>query len=175
MVSVGQKAPDFLAPAYADGGGEMLELFTEVDAHEAVILLFAPADFVPTTTAEWRAVAEAGWHTEDRLAVFGLTGDSLFSHAAYADQYDIPFPIISDFHSGIADQYDLLAAEWEGHRQIPQRAAVVIDADWELRARETDVVLAETIPAPAQRASETLTELGIDVTRPEVEYETVQG
>jgi peroxiredoxin len=170
MVAVGQQAPDFRAPAFVGDGGEIVELVSEIDAHRAVVLLFAPADFVASCTAEWAAVREAGWHDTQGLAVFGVTGDSLFSHAAYADQYDIPFSIISDLHAGIADQYDLLLEDWEGHRHIPARAAVVIDDDWEIRAVERAEPLAEASPAPVVHATRELEELGFDLSRPEPAY-----
>jgi len=153
MVAPGQKAPDFIAPALIDGQGTALELFVQIREHEAVVLLFAPADFVPACTAEFVAVREAGWHDTPDLAVIGLTGDSLFSHADYADQYDLPFPLVSDFHAGVADQYDLVLDEWEGHRTIPGRAAVVIDGDWEVRALERADPLDQSDPAPTPNRS----------------------
>jgi peroxiredoxin len=170
MVRVGQQAPDFRAPAFVGEGGEAVELVSEIDANEAVVLLFAPADFVGPCTAEWLAVREAGWQDTQGLAVFGVTGDSLFSHAAYAEQHELPFPIISDFHAGIADQYDLLIGDWEGHQHIPARATVVIDGDWEVRAVEQADPLAEASPAPVEHVTRELDELGFDLTRPEPEY-----
>lgn len=174
MVSVGQKAPDFLSPAFDGGSGRMLELVAEIEDHRAVVLLFAPGDFVPACTAEWCALRDAGWHTDSDIAVIGITGDSLFSHAAYAERYELPFPIISDFHAGIADQYDLVAAEWEGHRQIPLRATVVIGGDWEIRALETADPLAHASPAPVTRVHPTLVDLGFDIERPTVEYDAFE-
>jgi len=171
MVAVGQKAPDFVAPALFDGAGGALELFASVREHEAVVLLFAPADFVPACTAEFVALRDAGWHTHPDLAVVGLTGDSLFSHAAYADQYDLPFPLVSDFHAGVADQYDLVLEEWEGHTRIPARATLVIDGDWEMRALERAAPRAHASPAPVELAADALTDVGLDVDEPAVGYE----
>jgi peroxiredoxin len=168
MVAPGQKAPDFAATALIDGQGELLELFAEVRDHEAVVLLFAPADFVPTCTADFVAVREAGWQDHPDLAVIGLTGDSLFSHATYADQYDLPFPLISDFHASVAGQYDLVLDEWEGHRTIPGRAAVVVDGDWDVRALEDADPLDRSAPAPVERVVGTLETLGLDVGNPDV-------
>jgi len=90
-----------------------------------VVLLFVPADFVPACTAEWTAVRDANWNKTPGLAVIGISGDSLFSHAAYANEFDLPFPLVSDFHGGIAETYDLLAEKWEGHSRIGRRATVV--------------------------------------------------
>lgn len=171
MVTTGQKAPDFITPAVVDGEVHMLELFAQLREHDAVVLVFEPADFVPTGTAELRAVREAGWHEHPDVLVVGLTGDSLYSHFAYADQYDLPFPLVSDFHGGIAESYDLLLEEWEGHSAIPARATVVLDGDWTVRAIEQVEPLDSRSPAPVERATETLRELGLDVARPDVRYD----
>lgn len=172
MISEGETAPDFFAPAAADGGAEMVELFRAVEAHRAVALLFYPADFVPSCTAELCAVRDAGWATTAELSVLGICGDSLFASAAYADRYGLEFPLVADFHGGIADSYGLLAAEWEGHGDIPRRATVVVDGDWTVRfAAAVDDALAQASPVPSERAAEALRELGLDVRTPRVDYE----
>jgi peroxiredoxin len=171
MVRTGQKAPDFIRPATVDGDLQLLELFAEVREHGAVVLVFEPADFVPTGTAELRAVRAAGWHDRSDLLVVGVTGDSLYSHVAYAAQHHLPFPLVSDFHGGVADSYDLLLADWEGHSDIPGRATVVVDGDWEVRAVEQADPLDSRSPAPVERVTDTLQELGYPVTRPTVQYD----
>lgn len=170
MLSPGQKAPDFAFPAVRDGDAELLELFRIVESHRAVVLLFYPADFVPTCTAELLAVRDAGWHECPSLAVVGLSGDSLFSHAAYADRFDLPFPLVSDYHGGVAESYGLLAEEWEAHYDIPRRATVVLDG-WDVAAVEaTDDALEAASPAPVERAVDALRVLGVDVRTPAVDY-----
>lgn len=171
MVTTGQQAPDFIRPAVVDGDVQMLELFAELREHSAVVLVFQPADFVPTGTAELRAVRDAGWQDHPELLVVGLTGDSLYSHFAYATQYDLRFPLVSDFHGGVADSYDLLLEEWEGHSDIPGRATVVIDGDWAVQTVERVDPLDSSSPAPVERATGSLRELGLEVTRPEVAYD----
>lgn len=170
MVSTGQKAPDFIAPAADQGTGTMLELFKLVETHDAIALIFQPAAFVPTGTAEFLAVQAAGWQTHDDLAVIGLTGDSLFSNAAYTNQYDLSFPLISDFHGNIAESYGLLLDEWEGHTNIPGRATVVIDSEWEIRAIETAEPLEKANPSPLEKVTTVIQSLDIPVENPELNY-----
>ncbi len=172
MVRRGEKAPDFIATALVDGEGVTLELFRQIRTHDAVVLYFYPADFVPECTAELDAMREAEWHNHDGLAVIGLSGDSLFSHAAYAEYHSIPFPLVSDFHGGVAETYDLLKAEWQGHNHIPTRAVVIIDGDWEVLAVErVSDPLEWADPAPVERVGEVLRSVGIDAATPSVSYE----
>jgi peroxiredoxin len=172
MVDVGDTAPDFIAPAVSDGTADELALFRLVEAHEAVALLFAPATFVPACTAAFAAVRDAGWGARDDLAAVALTGDSLYAAFGYAERFALPFPVVADFHGGVAESYDLLADSWEGHSDIPRRAAVVIDGDWTVRfAEATPDALDRADPAPVQRATEALRDLGIDAARPPVDYD----
>jgi peroxiredoxin len=172
VIDVGVKAPDFVAPAVTGGRAVELELFRLVDGHDAVALCFAPANFVPTCTAEFAAVRDAGWHDRDDLAVVALTGDSLYSGFAYADRFELPFPLVADFHGGIADSYDLVAESWEGHSQIPRRATVVIGGDWTVGfAEATTDALDRPAPSPVQNATAALRDLGVDADRPRVNYD----
>jgi peroxiredoxin len=172
MIETGVKAPDFAAPAVADGRATEIALYRLVEAHRAVVLAFTPATFVPTSTAAFAAVRDAGWHDREDLAVVALTGDSLYAGFAYVDRFDLSFPVVSDFHGGIADSYDLLADSWEGHADIPRRATVVIDGDWRVRfAEATTDALDRPAPAPVENATATLRELGVDVDRPRVNYD----
>ena len=172
MIDTGATAPDFVVPAVVDGAGTELELFRLVESHDAVAVCTAPATFVPTCTAALAAVRDAGWHDRDDLAVVALTGDSLYAAFAYADRFDLPFPIAADFHGGVAESYDLLAGSWEGHSGIPRRATVVIDGDWTVRFVEaTADALDRADPAPVRNAAATLREIGVDVDRPRVDYD----
>ncbi|SNR58510.1 redoxin domain-containing protein [Halorubrum vacuolatum] len=174
MIERGMTAPDFIAPAVSDGTAVEVELFRLVERHRAVVLAFAPATFVPAPTAELLAIRDAGWADHADVAVVAVTGDSLFAGFAYADRYDLPFPIVSDFHGGVADSYDLLADEWEAHSKIPRRATVVLGSDWTVRfASATADPHDRADPAPITAATAALADLDIDVDRPVVDYDAV--
>lgn len=172
MVTTGGTAPDFIAPAAVEGEAVVVKLFERIEANDAVVLQFFPAAFVSTCTAELCAIRDAGWHSIPGLEVIGLSADSLFSQVAYADQYDLSFPLVSDFHGGVAETYDLLADEWEGHSRIPKRGAVVVDGDWTVRTVETaSDPLDRAIPGPAERATAAIRDCGFDVEPLAVSYE----
>ncbi|GAB3418819.1 hypothetical protein GCM10027435_19430 [Haloparvum alkalitolerans] len=172
MVTVGNKAPDFIAPAVADGTAVEFELFRRVEASEAVLIYFYPADFVPTCTAELCGMRDAGWAAVDGLSVVGVRGDSLYAGVAYADRFELPFPLAMDESGRVAASYGLLADAWEGHTDVPRRAAVVVDGDWTVRFREAaGDALDRPAPGPVQNATATLRELGLDADRPRVNYD----
>jgi len=174
VIEPGRTAPDFALPGLVDGEGRWIELVERVRSHAAVAVAFVPGDFIPACTAELIAVDEA-WGDIPGLAVLCLSGDGLYGHRAYADRYGLEMPVLADFHGDVADSYGLRAAEWEGHREIPRRATVVIDGDWTVQAVETADPLASARPAPAARATAALRECGLDVPRPTVEYGTISS
>lgn len=170
MVRVGEKAPDFIAPAVSEGEAYMLELSYIVERHEAVLVVFQPANFIPAATSELCAIQEAGWPGEESLAIVCLTGDSLYSHAAYADRYEFTFPLVSDFHGSIAQSYGVMLDEWEGHTQIPGRAAIVIDGDWNVMGIElNESPLERTATPPTVALAETIRQLGLAVSEPQTD------
>jgi peroxiredoxin len=171
MLAPGQVAPDFILPGVDDGVGDTYDLVGFVERHRAVLVLFYPADFVATCMADLLAVQRAGWPDRTDLAVVGISGDSIYAHAAYAEAYGLAFPLLSDFHGGAAESYGLLADDWEGHDAIPMRAAVVVDDEWTIRAVETADPLAEASPAPVEAVADGLEDvLDVSVARPQVEY-----
>lgn len=171
MLLPGQVPPDFILAGIENNVGTVYDLVGFIESHRAAVLLFYPADFVPTCTADLVAVQQAGWPDHDNLAVVGLSGDSIYAHAAYAEEYGLTFPLLSDFHGGAAESYGLLAESWEGHDAIPMRAAVVIDNKWTIRVVETTDPLAEAEPAPVQKIVDALEEtLDSTIRYPRVEY-----
>jgi hypothetical protein len=64
-----------------------------------------------------------------------------------------------------------LLANWEGHSDIPGRATVVIDSDWEVKAVERVDPLDSHSSAPVERVTDTLHSLDCPVSRPTVQYD----
>lgn len=172
MISVGEKAPDFIAPAVKNGTAVEHEFFRTVEESPAVLLYFYPADFVPTCTAELCAMRDAGWADESGLSVVAVRSDSLFAGFAYADQFDLQFPLVYDGVGSVADSYGLLADSWEAHTDVPRRAAVVINGDWSVAFVDaTTDALDQPSPAPVENATAAIREVGVDVDRPRVNYD----
>jgi peroxiredoxin len=94
-----------------------------------VVLLFYPMDFSPVCTTELCAFgpsveqAKGGPDT----VIFGVSCDSPFSHAAFAKQYAIPYPLLSDPTRKMAKAYGMWAGE-EPYN-CTKRGTVIIGKD----------------------------------------------
>lgn len=129
MIQEGQKAPDFAAPGVEAGEPAIYELFRPIEAGETVVLWFVPTTFLPTVTAELRAIERAGWHELPGLQVWVLTADTIYAAASYADQYEFSMAFLGD-SGGVADYYGIRFDEWEGHYGVPKRGVYLVDTSW---------------------------------------------
>ncbi len=132
-VEPGDIAPDFQRPGVDRGEFAMYDLHRVLEYGEAVLLVFAPTDFLKLPTDTFIAFGDRGWTNRQGLTIWGLTGDSIFSHHQYAAEYDLDLALLSDFHTGAASNYGLAIDNWEGHGTTPSWAWVFIDGDWVVR------------------------------------------
>ena len=102
MIAVGEAAPDFEGPL-ADG--RMLRL-RDFKGRRHVILYFFPKDFTPGCTKEACAFRD---HRAEVAAldaeVVGVSIDTAEKHAAFAEKYQLPYPLVSDRSGKIAALY----------------------------------------------------------------------
>ena len=94
-----------------------------------VVLIFYPMDFSPVCTTEHCAFGPdlpkiAG---SADIVVFGVSCDSPFSHAAYRQQYKIPYALLADPTRKMAKAYGMWAGE-EPYN-CTKRGTVVIGRD----------------------------------------------
>ncbi|MCQ4332652.1 redoxin domain-containing protein [Natronomonas sp. F2-12] len=156
MIQEGQTAPDFALPGVEDGTPAVYELFRPIGEGEAVLLWFVPTTFLPTATAELRAVGAAGWHDVPGLRVWVLTMDSIYAASAYADRYDLPMAFLGDAGSA-AGYYGVEYDEWEGHYGAPKRAVFLVGADWTVGfAWSIEDAFGRPDPSPLERVSGTI-------------------
>lgn len=127
MLSVGSEAPNFSLPGVHDG--EITE-FSLVEAlrEDLVVVAFYPADFSPTCTDELCTLQDMDLLNLDAdVTLFGVSGDSAFSHRRFAEEYDITYPLLADSVGEVAEEYDVRMADWRGHRNVPKRSVFVVD------------------------------------------------
>jgi len=170
MIREGQKAPDFALPGVERGRPNIFELFRPIGDGDSVLLWFFPATFLPTATAELCAIRDAGWHDVDGFHVWGISFDSIYAAAAYADEYDLPMAFLGDGASA-SEYYGVRYDEWEGHYGVPKRAAFLIGSDWDVAyAWATDDAFAATDPSPLEAVATVLSER-FDAISPDVSVE----
>jgi peroxiredoxin Q/BCP len=102
---VGEIAPDFDVTA---SDGRRLRL-ADFQGKKNVVLYFYPRDFTTVCTKEacgFRDMYEelVGKDTE----VIGVSVDSDESHARFAAQHKVPFPLVADIHRDLARRYDAI-------------------------------------------------------------------
>jgi len=121
-ILVGKKAPLFEADAVVNGG-EFVEKFSldQYIGKKYVIFFFYPLDFTFVCPTEIIAFQRTLDEFEKRdTVVVGCSVDSKYSHRAWlnTDVKDggikgVTFPLVSDITKTIAENYDVLAGEYE--------------------------------------------------------------
>lgn len=135
VVQNGELAPDFTLPGVVDNHRRKeFNLRESVGDGNAVLLLFYPFDFSPVCTTELCAIRDANWFDlTPGLDVWAISGDSVYAHEAFADEYDLQFPLLSDSVGRVADAYGVQYDEWDGHECVPKRSVVLIDGNQRVR------------------------------------------
>jgi glutaredoxin-dependent peroxiredoxin len=91
--------------------------------------------------------------------VLGVSVESNRAHAAYAQQLDLPFPLLSDLNREVVRQYGVMYTRQNPHREgffgISKRAVFVVDRGGVVRyAWITDDALVEPNIEEVIRATE---------------------
>jgi peroxiredoxin len=125
MIEPGEHAPSFTLPAVRDG--EIVDLdLDSVLGSEVVILAFYPGDFNPACSGTETGLDELDLFTMQKdVQVLAISGDSVYSHRAFAEQYGLRMPLLSDTDGTVAEAYGVSADDGAGH--LATRAVVVVD------------------------------------------------
>jgi peroxiredoxin 2/4 len=121
-VLVGKKAPKVNAPAVINGG-EIVQNFSldQYLGKKYVVFYFYPADFTFVCPTEIIAFQNKIEEFEKRnVAVVGCSVDSEFSHWKWLTTEKkeggikgVKYPLVADQSKTIAENYDVLAGNWE--------------------------------------------------------------
>ena len=129
MVTVGDQAPEFIAPLVDDE--TEATAFVDHLGDGPVVLAFFPAAFSSTCTEEFQTFRdELGRFDELGATVFGISTDTAYALEQFREEFDLPVGLISDNNGAIIDAYDVVddfehIAMWE----VAQRAVFVVDSD----------------------------------------------
>ncbi|WP_276249353.1 redoxin domain-containing protein [Haloarcula rara] len=128
MLSEGADAPGFELPALVDGSKRRVAL-SEYLGDDVVILAFYPGDFNPACDEESCDLDELDLFTMQKdVTILGISPDSVYSHGAFAERYDLKIPLLSDTDGEVAERYDIGLVDDIGQRLV-ERAVAVVDHD----------------------------------------------
>ncbi|WP_424001888.1 redoxin domain-containing protein [Haloarcula salina] len=132
MLSEGTAAPEFELPALVDGSRKRVAL-SEYLGEDVVILAFYPADFNPACDDASCDLGELDLFTMQKdVTILGISPDSVYSHRAFAERYDLKVPLLADTDHEVAREYGVDFVDPIGQRLV-ERAVVVIDHDGEVQ------------------------------------------
>ncbi|HET7480418.1 MAG TPA: redoxin domain-containing protein [Rubrobacteraceae bacterium] len=128
---VGEKAPDFTLPTDKWDNTVSLEDFTK---EGPVALFFYPGDWSSVCTDQMgKLQAEMGLFEEKGARVLAVSADSPWSHRAFAEERGIEFPLLSDFHKKVIEDYGV-----KHEVGFPKRAYFIIDREGVIRAKKVE-------------------------------------
>lgn len=99
--STGHKAPHFSLP---DQAGTLHSLTDYVGRW--VLLYFYPKDNTSGCTTEACEMRDSfSAFKENNIIVLGVSTDSIESHASFAEQLNLPFPLLADTDKAVVNEY----------------------------------------------------------------------
>jgi len=152
MIREGESAPTFDLPGVVDGDVMDFSLADHL-GEEVVVVAFYPGDFNPACTDADSDLGDLDLFTiQQDVAVCAVSADSVFSHRAFADAYDLQLPLLSDLRANVAAEYGVVTDD-ESAGHLVDRAVFVLDleGDVEFAWRADDV--AERPPEDRIRAA----------------------
>jgi len=126
-VKVGQAAPDFTASYLAMENGrpgfKQVKL-SDYKGQKNVVLAFFPAAFSPGCTNEMAKYQEtSGQFNANNTVILGMSVDSTWANAAFADKLGVKFNILSDASREISKSYGV----YNDRQLVSNRTTFVID------------------------------------------------
>ncbi len=129
---MGEKAPDFVLPDTEKKERSLGEFVKK----GAVLLAFFPFAFSGVCDKEMCAFRD-GFPESSASGpqVAGISVDSLFALRAFAQTYNLPFPLLSDFNKRVTKLYGVLQNPWVGfgYRGVAKRSVFLVDKKGVLR------------------------------------------
>ncbi|MDV3278339.1 MAG: redoxin domain-containing protein [Nitrososphaerales archaeon] len=132
VLRIGQKVSEFSLPD-TEGATRSLGEFTEKGA---VVLAFFPFAFSGACDKEMCAFRDGfAGPLVGGAQVVGVSVDSAFTLKAFAQTYNLQFPLLSDFGKKVTKLYGVLQDKWVGmgYRGVAKRSVFVVDQKGALR------------------------------------------
>jgi peroxiredoxin len=126
-ISVGSKAPDFTLKSKQASGLVDVKLSNNFGKKNTVLLFFPLAFTGVCTTEMCDVTAGLNAYTELNAEVIGISVDSPFAQAAWAQKDKIGITLASDLNKTTTKAYDVVFPMLAGVGDTSARAAFVID------------------------------------------------
>ncbi|MFO1485969.1 MAG: peroxiredoxin [Verrucomicrobiaceae bacterium] len=124
-------APDFTAPVIGGDfkAGDTITLSALVG--KPVVLYFYPKDDTPGCTKQACGLRDGWKKIAKKAQVFGVSTDSIKSHAKFIQKHDLPFPLIADEEKAIVNAYGVWVEKTLYGRKYmgTERSTFVIDKE----------------------------------------------
>jgi thioredoxin-dependent peroxiredoxin len=118
LLAVGAEIPDVSAPAQ---DGKLVNL--RALKGKPVVVYFYPKDDTKGCTIEAKGIRDQYAELSRRAVVLGVSADSLDSHKAFADKYELPFQLLDDTNHALAAAFGVPLSGGKA-----KRVTFVIDA-----------------------------------------------
>lgn len=134
VLRIGQKVPDFSLP---DTDNRTVSL-DELVQQGPVVIAFFPFAFSGVCDKEMCTFRDSFTplqRVDARLV--GISVDSTFSLRAFAQTYNLQFPLLSDFNKKVMKLYGVLHGQWValGYKGVAKRSVFLVDGRGILRYR----------------------------------------
>jgi thioredoxin-dependent peroxiredoxin len=129
---IGEKAPDFSLP----GTGGKIYARDDFAGKQYIVLYFYPKDDTPGCTREACAFRDMNeTFGKAGAVVLGVSGDDVASKEAFAEKYELPFPLLADEDFSVSTQYGAYKQrERDGKKFMGiERTTFLIDKEGVLR------------------------------------------
>jgi mycoredoxin-dependent peroxiredoxin len=119
---VGQQAPDFTLKDENNQDVKLSDL-----KGETVVLMFYPLHFSPVCSGEHCSMRDTFYKDFEAAGakVYGVSRDSTWTHKAFRDQENIPYPLLADMDGKVAKDY----GAWLDKFGIAERVTAIIGPD----------------------------------------------
>jgi peroxiredoxin Q/BCP len=129
-------APDFTAPVVGGDYPEGANLTLGQIKGKPVVLYFYPKDDTPGCTKQACALRDGWKEIAEKARVFGISIDTVKSHAKFIQKHDLPFPLIADEDKAIVNAYGVwVEKSMYGKKYMgTERSTFIIDENGRISA-----------------------------------------
>lgn len=132
----GDPAPAFKTVAVGGKYGEGREVSLSDFKGQTVVLYFYPKDSTPGCTTQACGLRDSWNQFENKAEIFGVSIDSAASHRKFIDQFELPFPLLTDTSKELVHAYGVwVEKSMYGRKYMgTERSTFVIGPDQKIKA-----------------------------------------